>query len=109
MSLLTKPDSLRVDLPLPEIAEFCRKWRIRRLEVFGSALRDDFHTDSDLDFLYTFEEDAKWGWGIVGMREELAAVIGRPIDMVSRGAVEHSRNRIRRESILSNVATVYES
>jgi uncharacterized protein len=109
MSVLTKPDALRVDLPMPEIADFCRKWQIRRLEVFGSALRHDFHTGSDLDFLYTFEDDAKWGWEVVSMRDELAALVGRPVDVVSRWAVERSRNYIRRESILSNVATIYES
>jgi uncharacterized protein len=109
MSTLAKPAGLQVDLPLDAIAEICRRWRIRRLEVFGSALHKDFRPDSDVDLLYTWEDDASWGWEIVRLREELKEAIGRPVDLVSRWAIEHSRNNLRKQAILSNVAIIYES
>ena len=47
-----------VRLDREALAEFCRKWRIRELSIFGSALRDDFGSESDLDFLVSFKPDA---------------------------------------------------
>jgi len=44
-----------------EIAEFCRRWKICKLALFGSALRDDFGLDSDVDILVEFDKDADWG------------------------------------------------
>jgi len=44
----------KVQLDRGLLAAFCRRWRIRELCVFGSALRDDFGPDSDLDFLVSF-------------------------------------------------------
>jgi predicted nucleotidyltransferase len=109
MSTLAQPPSLRIPLPLEAIADVCRRWRIRRLEVFGSALRDDFRSNSDIDFLYTWEDDAEWAWEIVRLRDELSTLLGRPVDLVSRRAIEDSRNYIRKQAILTNVATVFES
>ena len=103
------PTSLGVDLPHEAIADFCRRWRIVKLELFGSALRDDFGPESDLDFLYTFADDAHWGWDIVTMGDELSALVGRPVDLVSRRAVESSPNWIRRKAILETVQTLYEA
>ena len=48
-------------LPQTEILEFCSRWRIAELALFGSALRDDFGPDSDLDMLVTFSPEANWG------------------------------------------------
>ena len=86
--------TIQIDLPTDQIADFCRRWKIARLEVFGSVLRDDFRPDSDLDFLYTFAPDTHWGWDIVTMEEELSALLERPVDLVSRQAVAGSRNWI---------------
>ena len=47
-----------IALPMDQVAEFCRRWKIQELSMFGSYLRDDFRPDSDLDFLYTFAD----GW-----------------------------------------------
>ena len=43
-------------LPMDLIAEFCERWKIQELSIFGSFLRDDFRPDSDLDFLYRFAD-----------------------------------------------------
>ncbi len=102
---------LTTAIPLSDqqLADFCRRWKIARLEVFGSVLREDFRPDSDVDFLYTFTPDAHWGWEIVTMEDELAALVGHPVHLVSREAVEHSRNSIRRQHILDSTREVYSS
>jgi len=96
-----------VELSYDAIAGFCRRWKIVRLEIFGSAVREDFGPESDLDFLYTFAADARWGWDIVTLGDELSALVGRPVDLVSRRAVERSHNWIRRKAILGAARTLY--
>ena len=90
------------------IDSFCRKWKVRELSLFGSALRDDFGSDRDVDLLVTFAPDAEWSLlDHIRMEEELTAIIGRKVDLVSRRAVERSANHIRRQSILSSARVVY--
>src|SRR3990170_2944244 len=85
------------------LAACCRRWKILRLEVFGSALREDFGPDSDIDLLVTFSPDAEWSlFDHVRMTEELAAILGRDVDLISRRAVERSHNWIRRQAILDS-------
>ena len=91
------------------LAEFCRRWKIRRLELFGSVLDKGMEEAHDVDFLYEFEPDAKIGFEFVALCEELEELIGKPVDMISRRAVEESRNDIRRKAILSSTRLVYES
>lgn len=57
--------ALKIELPLSELAELCRKHHVKELAVFGSALRGDFRADSDVDFLVRFHnDDADRGWAI---------------------------------------------
>ena len=94
---------MRNEIPMPEerLDEFCRRWKIVELRVFGSGLRDDFRTDSDLDLLVSFDPDADWSLlDHVAMEEELSGIVGRKVDLVSRRAVERSSNWIRRKAIL---------
>ena len=80
-----------------------------RLDVFGSSLREDFNGESDVDLLYVFDEAAQIGLlELVRLREELAALLGRDVDLLSRKAVEQSRNWIRRREILSSAEAIYE-
>lgn len=90
-----------------QIAEFCRKWKIVELDVFGSVLRPDFRPESDVDFLATFAPDARWGWDIVTMEEELSSLVGRKVDLVDRRAVEQSHNWIRKKAILDSARPFY--
>jgi predicted nucleotidyltransferase len=90
------------------LAELSRQWGIVRLELFGSALREDFGDDSDIDLLYTAADDAHWGFEFVTLCEEFERLFGRPVDLVSRRAVEQSTNPIRRQAILSSARTIYE-
>jgi hypothetical protein len=97
-----------IDLPRAAIEDFCRKWRIARLELFGSALREDFGPRSDVDFLYTFADGARWSlFDLMHMERELSALIGREADLVDREGIERSRNCIRRRAILSRVELFY--
>ena len=87
------------------LAAFCRKWRIRELSLFGSALRDDFGPESDLDFLVSFEPGAPWDlWELVDMRDELMSITGRDVDIVVKEAL---RNPWRRKEILSNREVIH--
>ena len=89
------------------LTAFCQRWRIAELAFFGSVLRDDFRPDSDVDVLVTFAPDARWGLlDFVAMQEELSAILGRQVDLVSRRAVENSDNWVRREAILSSAERV---
>lgn len=99
MPVVISPDKLEA---------FCRKWQIRELALFGSALRDDFRPDSDLDFLVTFAPSATWGLlDHAAMERELAELTGRSVDLVSRTAVERSHNWIRRRAILEAAKVLY--
>lgn len=96
------------EIPADEIADFCRRWQVTELALFGSALRNDFRPDSDVDVLVSFAPDAQWGlFALVQMQDELETILGREVDLVSRRAVEQSENYIRRKSILSNLQVVY--
>jgi uncharacterized protein len=96
--------------PAERIAEFCRRWKVRELSLFGSALREDFRPDSDVDLLYTFEPEARWSLlDLVTMEDELAEIFGRKVDLVSRQAIERSYNWIRRKAILESARRVYGS
>jgi predicted nucleotidyltransferase len=94
---------------LPEsLAEFCRRWKIRELALFGSALRDDFRADSDIDLLVTFADDAAWGLlAHIQMQQELEALFKRPVDLISRRAVAESPNWLRRHAILDTAHILY--
>ena len=97
-----------LDASRDRIEVFCKKWKIRELALFGSALRDDFRPDSDIDFLVSFSPNV--GWGLldhVTMERELAEIVGRPVDLVSRKAVERSHNWIRRKAILESAQVLY--
>ena len=105
--ILTQPANLRIELPLQSVAELCERWKIDRLEVFGSVLRDDFRPDSDIDLLYTAGAEARWGWDIVDLRDEFSRMLHRPIHLVSRRAIEQSRNVIKRQLILDDAQVLY--
>ncbi len=98
----------QIDLPMDKIAEFCRRWQIREFALFGSVLRDDFRPDSDIDVLATFDPDAPWSlFDHVDMQDELALILEREVDLVSRAGVERSKNPYRRHDILTSAQVVY--
>lgn len=99
---------IRLEIPEDKIADFCRRHRVRQMSIFGSALREDFGADSDIDVLVSFEPDARLSlFDLVAMQNELKAMFGREVDLVERSAIEHSENYIRRRSILQNQEVIY--
>lgn len=100
--------NLKVNLPESKIIDFCCRWKISELAVFGSVLRDDFRPDSDLDFLVTFAPDEHWSlFDLVDMKQELKAIVGREVDLIEKVAIERSHNELRRQEILSTAQTFY--
>src|SRR4051794_1835453 len=99
-----QPDiEARLTLDEPRLQAFCQRWRVATLELFGSVLRGDFRPDSDVDILVTFEPEADWGLlEHAAMEEALAGLLGRPVDLLTRRAVERSANQVRRASILAD-------
>lgn len=76
----------------PRIAELCRLYRVRRLDLFGSALRDDFDShSSDIDLLVEFLETRPEGAAdrYFGLREALQTELQHPVDLVVRDAVRN--------------------
>jgi uncharacterized protein len=94
-----------IQVPDHSVAAFCRRWRIREFSFFGSVLRDDFRPESDVDVVVSFEGGAAWSlYDLVTMQQELAAILGRPVDLVEAEAM---RNPYRRAAILSSRQVVY--
>lgn len=98
----------RLGVTPEQIAGFCRRWNIVRLELFGSVLRDDFDDESDVDVLVTFAQ----GYGasleeLLDAEEDLRGLFGRKVDLVKRKVIEGSRNWIRRSAILDSARTMY--
>ena len=100
--------NLRLRLLMEQIAGYCRRWGIARLEVFGSALREDFRPDSDLDFVATYAPKTHWSLlDRVRMKFELENLLGREVDLLNRRALEKAGSRERAAAILRQAQTLY--
>ena len=101
----------RLGVEPDRIADFCRKWQIKELSLFGSALGDEFRPDSDVDLLVTFQDPHRsfgpWMGELQEMEEELSPLFSRPVDFVLRDSVERSKNYIRRRAILKDLMPLY--
>jgi predicted nucleotidyltransferase len=101
---------LPISIDPAAIETFCKKWKIIEFAFFGSVLRDDFRPDSDVDVLVTFEPSAdRTLWDFIDAQEELQQILGREVSFIERKTVEHSRNYIRRNHILSTAKPYYVS
>ena len=95
--------SARIPIDSAVIADFCQKWHVTELALFGSVLRDDFRPDSDVDVLVTFEADYQIGFAISQMKRELSEVFGRPVDLGTKRSV---KPRLR-DSIVASAEVIY--
>jgi len=96
---------VNIEIPQQEIQAFCRRWKVQEFSLFGSVLREDFAPTSDIDVLISFLPETPWSlfeW--VEMREELAKLFGRRVDLVEKEAL---RNPFRRQRILMTKRVVY--
>jgi predicted nucleotidyltransferase len=100
----------RLNLSEDELRDFCRRWQITEFALFGSILRSDFRPGSDVDVLVRFAPEARWSLlDHLRMEQELQAIFGREVDLVSRGALDRSENWVRRTGILSAAQPIYVS
>jgi len=90
------------------IADFCRRWKIKQLAVFGSAAAGVLRPDSDIDLLATFDPSADWTmFDHYRMENELAELFARDVDLVNVRALEENPNRIYHQQILNSAKVVY--
>lgn len=76
----------------------------------SSKLRDDFRSDSDIDFLVTFDPEAKMSLlDLVSMEYELAERCDQKVDVLTQKSVANSSNWLRRQEILNTTQVIYES
>ena len=92
---------LRVDEH--RLAEICDRYGIAELEVFGSSARGEAGPGSDIDILYTVRPGRRLGWEIVDLADELSGLLGRPVDLVSRRALQP----LLRRAVLAEARMLY--
>ena len=81
---------------------------VQRIGLFGSCLRGDQRPDSDVDVLVTFDPDAQWSlFDHATMQDALSDLLGRKVDLISRRAIERSKNWMRRQAILDSAEPFY--
>ena len=90
-------------IPRDKLADFCRKYHISRLSIFGSALREDFGPDSDVDVLVEFEPNHTPGLSFFRMESELSALLGRKVDLNT----EQFLSRYFGQTVLQNAEVQY--
>lgn len=101
-ALLSEPAML---LPYEKLKEFCERNKVVEMALFGSVLRDDFRSDSDVDIVVTFSKEAHYSlFDLYYLRKELEQILGREVDLVEK---EGLVNPFRRREILSNMRVVY--
>lgn len=95
--------SPNVAIDRAELAAFCRRHGIRRLAVFGSALRDDFGPDSDIDVLVEFESGRTPGLAFFAIQDELSQKFGRVVDLHTPASL----SRYFRDEVLAEAQDQY--
>ncbi len=94
--------------PQTEILDFCRRWNIKRLELFGSAVTGKLTQSSDIDLLVEFMSSFKRTlMDQMKMQEELERIFEREVDFIVRETIEKSPNPYKRDSILNNTRVLY--
>jgi predicted nucleotidyltransferase len=99
----------KIRIPEAEIADFCRRHGIQRLELFGSVLRDDFGPESDVDLMVEFEPGRTPGLRFFTLAEEHGGILGRKVDLLTRRSVEDSPNYIFRKHALERTEILYDA
>jgi hypothetical protein len=101
---------IQIDLYKEIITNFCKKWKITELAFFGSVLRDNFRSDSDIDVLVQFAPNTNYSlFDLVHVQTELKNIFGREIDLVEKDTIESSRNYLRRQEIFDSAQVIYAS
>lgn len=96
-----------LDVDLPSLAALCRRYSVVKLEAFGSIARGDAGSDSDVDLLVTYDAGHCGGLEFVALQQELEALLGRHVDLLTRASVEKSPNKYFRRFALRHTEPLY--
>jgi hypothetical protein len=96
-------EKIHIQFPPDKLAEFCKRNGIRKLSLFGSALRGDFRQDSDVDVLVEFEPGHVPGLAFFAMQNELSEILGRKVDLNTPQFL----SRYFREQVLAEAEVQY--
>jgi len=96
-----------LDLHQDELSDLCRRYRVAKLELFGSRAKGTSRPESDIDLLVTFVPGFTPGLEFFSLAEELEALFGHPVDLLTRPRVERDQNPAFRKSVLSVTETLY--
>jgi predicted nucleotidyltransferase len=95
----------RPEISKEKIAEFCRKHHITKLALFGSVLREDFRSESDVDVLVEFEPEHVPGLAFFTMEEELSEILGHKVDLhTPQFLSRYFRDRVMADAEIQYVA-----
>ena len=98
---------IAIEVDNDKLRDFCRRWRLTELSLFGSVVTDNFGPNSDVDVMVQFATGAPWSltsW--LEMQRELETLFQRHVDLVEREAIERSDNRFRKREILSSAVAL---
>ena len=96
--------AIGIPVDIGKIEDFCRRWKVTELALFGSVVRGDFANGSDVDVLVTFTRDAHVGLITLSkMERELSTMFGREVDLVTKGGLKP----LIREEVLSQAEVLY--
>ena len=96
---------IRIDIPVEQVVEFCRRHHVRKFSVFGSVLRTDFRSDSDVDVLVEFEPGQTPGLAFFAMQDELSELFGRKVDLKT----PHCLSVYFRDRVLQQAQVIYDA
>jgi len=97
-------ENSRISVPERKIKDFCRRYQVQRMALFGSVLRDDFRPDSDIDILVVFDPSAFVTFMTLGkMKRELSEIFQREVDLIPQEGLKPAI----REAVLSSTQEVY--
>ena len=104
--MVMSASALRLDASARRaVADACRRWRIRRLALFGSVLREDFRPESDIDVLVEFEPGATPGFAFIAIQDELAEIFGRGVDLHTPASL----SKYFRDDVLRQAQSLYDA
>jgi uncharacterized protein len=98
--------TLPINLPKPIVQQFCQRYHVRKLSLFGSVLREDFTPESDVDFLVEFDPENIPGlFCLATMQDELSQILDRVVDL----RTPNELSNYFRDRVIAEAMTIYDS
>ena len=98
---------LALDIDREQLAELCRRYHVAKLELFGSRAKGTARPDSDVNLLVTFAPGQTPGLEFFGLADELEALLGHRVDLLTRPRVERDQNPYFKQSVMSVAEPLY--